>query len=92
VRDEFRQCHARLELVHRQLVHRIMSTAGIAGNWNFDLQGVPSWEQLRRQIADLPDDLPAPAAETVTENVRHDWAGSEFIANTTLTRSVRGAA
>jgi hypothetical protein len=83
--------HNRIEQAHRQLVHRVMATAGITGNWNFDLQDPPTWQQLRRMIADLPDDLPAPAAEVVSENVRHDWAGSEFIANTTLTRSVRGA-
>jgi hypothetical protein len=92
VRDELREHHNRLEQTHRQLVHRLMSTAGITGNWNFDLQDPPTWQQLRRMIADLPDDLPAPAAEVVSENVRHDWAGSEFIANTTLTRTVRGAA
>jgi hypothetical protein len=88
VRDELREHHNRIAAAHRQLVHRIMSTAGIAGNWNFDLQGVPSWEQLKRQIADLPDDLPAPAAEVVSENVRQDWTGHTFIAGSSLTRSV----
>jgi hypothetical protein len=93
VRDELRQHHARLEQTHRQLVHRIMSTAGITGNWNFDLQAPPTWQQLRRMIADLPDDLPAPSTEVSSaETVRHDWAGSEFIPDTTLTRTVRGAA
>jgi hypothetical protein len=87
VRDELREHHARLEQMHRQLVHRIMSTAGILGNWNFDRQGVPSWEQLRRQIADLPPDH-APAAEVVTQEVTTDWTGHTFIAGSSLTRSV----
>ena len=93
VRDELREHHAQLEQTHRQLVHRIMSTAGITGNWNFDLQAPPTWQQLRRMIADLPDDPPAPSTEVSSqETVRHDWAGSEFIPDTTLTRTVRGAA
>jgi hypothetical protein len=92
VRDELREHHARLEQMHRQLVHRIMATTGITGNWNFDLQGVPSWEQLKRQIADLPDDLPAPTAEVISENVRQDWVGHTFVPGSSLTRTVRGAA
>ena len=88
VRDELRQHHARLEQTHRQLVHRVMSTAGILGEWNFDLQGVPTWQQLRRMVAGLPDDLPAtPAAEVVSENVREDWSGNIF-SPSTLTRSI----
>jgi hypothetical protein len=94
VRDELYAHHNRVEQAHRQLVHRIMSTAGIAGNWNFDLQGVPSWQQLKRQIADLPDDLPAaPPAEVVTREVTTDWTGNHnFISGSSLTRTVRGAA
>jgi hypothetical protein len=93
VRDELREHHARLEQTHRQLVRRLMATAGITGNWNFDLQDPPTWAQLKRMIADLPDDLPvAPPAEVVSENVRHDWAGSGFIPDSSLTRTVRGAA
>jgi len=86
VRDELREHHARLEQTHRILVHRLMSTAGILGNWNFDLQGVPSWEQLRRQIGDLPPD--PPAAEVISENVREDWVGHTFVPGSSLTRSV----
>jgi hypothetical protein len=92
-RRELYAHHNRIAAAHRQLVHRIMSTAGITGNWNFDLQGVPSWEQLKRQIADLPDDLPAaPPAEVVTENVREDWVGHTFVPGSSLTRTIRGAA
>ena len=86
VRDELREHHARLEQTHRILVHRLMSTAGILGNWNFDLQGVPSWEQLRRQIGDLPPD--PPAAEVISENVREHWVGHTFVPGSSLTRSV----
>ena len=58
VRDELREHHNRIEQAHRQLVYRLMSTAGILGNWNENLQDLPTWEQLRRQIADLPPDPP----------------------------------
>jgi len=88
VRDELHGHHARLEQTHRQLIHRIMSTTGILGEWNWDLQSPPTWEQLRRMIADLPPDLPtAPSAEVVSENVREDWAGNIF-SPSTLTRSI----
>jgi hypothetical protein len=87
VRDELYAHHNRIAAAHRRLVHRIMSTAGIAGNWNFDLQDPPTWEQLRRMIADLPDD-PTPAAEVVTKEVTTDWTGQHsFIAGSSLTRS-----
>jgi hypothetical protein len=88
-RSELYAHHNRVEQAHRQLVHRIMSTAGIAGNWNFDLQDPPTWQQLRRMIADLPDDLPAtPPADVVSENVREDWVGHTFVPGSTLTRSI----
>jgi hypothetical protein len=93
VRDELRQHHARLEQTHRQLIHRIMSTTGILGEWNWNLQSPPTWEQLRQRIADLPPDLPvAPPAEVVSENVQEDWAGSVFTPGSSLTRTMRGAA
>ena len=89
VHDELREHHAQLEQTHRQLVHRVMSTAGITGNWNFNLQDPPTWQQLRRMIADLPDDLPAtPPAAVVTREATTDWTGQHsFVAGSTLTRS-----
>jgi hypothetical protein len=63
VRDELREHHARLEQTHRQLIHRIMSTTGLLGEWNPNLQPLPSWQQLRGMIADLPADLPGPEPE-----------------------------
>jgi hypothetical protein len=57
--SELREHHGRVEQAHRQLVHRVMSTSGILSGWNPDLQDLPTWEQLRRQIADLPPDPPA---------------------------------
>ena len=89
VRDELYAHQNRVEQTHRQLVYHIMATAGIAGNWNFDLQDPPTWEQLKRMIANLPDDLPAtPSAEVVSENVREDWVGHTFVPGSTLTRSI----
>ena len=81
--------HNRVADAHRQLVYRIMSTSGILGNWNFDLQDPPSWEQLKRMVAGLPDDLPSPAPHAVTREVTTDWTGNHsFIAGSSLTRSV----
>jgi hypothetical protein len=88
VRDELREHHNRLEQTHRQLVHRLMSTAGILGQWNWDLQSPPTWQQLRRMIADLPEDLPAPAGEVISQEVREDWTGNTFMPGSTLTRSI----
>jgi hypothetical protein len=93
VRNELRSYHDQLTQAERQLIHRIMATAGITANWNPNLQSPPTWEQLRRMVADLPADLPAtPPTEVIQENVREDWAGSVFMPGTTLTRTVRGAA
>jgi hypothetical protein len=64
VRNELYQHHNRLDETHRQLVHRIMATAGILSGWNPALQPLPTWEQLRSQIADLPPD-PAPVPAPV---------------------------
>jgi hypothetical protein len=88
VRDELREHHARLEQTHRQLAHRLMASAGILGEWNWDLQSPPSWAQLRQRIAGLPPDPPAPGAEVVSQNVRQDWTGHNFISGSTLTRTV----
>jgi hypothetical protein len=87
VRDELHEFHAHLEQTHRQLVHRIMSCAGITGNWNPNLQSPPTWEQLRKMVANLPEDLPAASpAEVISENVTQDWTGHTFLPN--LTRSI----
>ena len=96
VRDELREHHNRIEQAHRQLVYRLMSTAGILGNWNENLQDLPTWEQLRRQIADLPADPPGLSAEP-TEAIdlirrdvgdeRSDHLGNAF-APSTLRRDV----
>jgi hypothetical protein len=92
VRDELRKQHAHLEQTHRQLVHRIMSTSGILAEWNPNLQPLPTWEQLRRMIVDLPADLPAPAADrTEVMDAREDWTGHVFVADSTLTRTINKA-
>jgi hypothetical protein len=100
VRDELREHHARLEQTHRQLIHRIMSTTGILGEWNWNLQSPPTWEQLRRMIADLPEDLPASAAEPgvridafsdVCGDERADRHGTQFLGTLTRDVSHRGA-
>jgi hypothetical protein len=90
-RDNLHAHYNEIAQAHRQLIHRVMASAGILNNWNPDLQEPPSWQQLRRMIVDLPDDLPAaPAAEVVSENVREDWSGNIF-SPSTLTRSINKA-
>jgi hypothetical protein len=92
-RDELREHHARLDETHRQLIHRIMSCSGILAEWNPNLQPLPTWEQLRRMIVDLPADLPAPAADrTEVMDVKEDWTGHVFVPGSTLTRSINKAA
>jgi hypothetical protein len=89
VRDELRKHHNHLEQTNRQLVHRIMATTGILGDWNWELQSPPTWQQLRQKIAGLPADLPAaPPAEVITAEVREDWTGNVFVPNSTLSRSI----
>jgi hypothetical protein len=57
--------------------------------WNPTLQDLPTWDQLRRQIVDLPADLPAaPPVEVVSENMREDWSGNVFVPGSSLTRSI----
>src|SRR5262249_28281994 len=91
-RDELREHHARLEQTNQVLVYRIMSSAGILGEWTPQLQSLPDWQQLRRMVAGLPDDLPAaPFAEVVSQNVREDWSGNVFVPDSTLTRSINKA-
>jgi hypothetical protein len=91
VRDELHAHHARIVAAERQLVYRIMSCAGITGEWSSDLRPLPTWQQLRQMVAGLPDDLPAtPSAEVISENVREDWTGHTFLPN--LTRSINKAA
>jgi hypothetical protein len=93
VRDELREYHNHPEQTHKVLVHRIMSTAGILGEWNWDLQSPPTWGQLRRMVAGLPDDLPvSPTDRIEVQEVREDWTGHTFIADSSLIRTVRGAA
>jgi len=66
VRDELRSYHNHLEQTHRQLLHRIMATAGILGTWNETLQDPPTWMQLRQMIVGLPDDPPPIEREVVS--------------------------
>ena len=66
-----------------------MSTSGILAEWNPNLQPLPTWEQLRRMIVDLPADLPAPAADrTEVMDAREDWTGHVFVADSALTRTI----
>jgi hypothetical protein len=69
-----------------------MASADLLHGFNAQLQSLPSWQQIKQMVPDLPADLPAaPVAEIISENVREDWSGNIF-SPSTLTRTVRGAA
>jgi hypothetical protein len=89
-RDELREHHARLDETHRQLIHRIMSTTGMLGEWNPNLQPLPTWQQLRGMIADLPAPATEPAMRIdafsdVSDNPLADRHGNAFLGS--LSRS-----
>jgi hypothetical protein len=87
-----RASHDNLSDVDRRLRYRILTHAGLLAGFNEELQTLPNWQQIKQLVPNLPDDLPAPPAEVVSENVSEDWAGSAFVSGSTVTRTVRGAA
>ena len=100
-RDELREYHNHLEQTHRQLIHRIMSTAGILGEWSSDLRSPPTWEQLRRLVAGLPDDPPPPERDIASHpridasdtffDPRADRHGNAFLGTLSRDISHKGA-
>jgi hypothetical protein len=86
-----RASHDNLGEVDRRLRYRIASSADMLHGFNEQLQDLPSWQQIKQMVPGLSDDLPAPTAEVVSQNVREDWSGNIF-SPSTLTRTVRGAA
>jgi hypothetical protein len=92
-RDNLHEYYNNIAEADRHIRHRILSHAGLLGGYNPQLQDLPSWPQIRRLVVGLPDDLPAaPPAELVSQEVREDWTGNVFMPDTTLTRTIRGAA
>jgi hypothetical protein len=91
--EHLRQYYDNLAQEDRRIRYRILSSANLLHGYIAQLQPLPSWDTIGRMIPDLPTDLPAPAAEVVTQEVTSDWTGQHnFIADSTLTRTVRGAA
>jgi len=92
--DSLRQYHDNLAQEDKRIRYRILSYADLLHGYNAQLQSLPDWPAIKQLVPDLPADLPAaPVAEIVSENVREDWTGQHsFIADSSLTRSVRGAA
>jgi hypothetical protein len=86
-RNNLRQYHDSLAQEDRRIRYRILSSANLLHGYNERLQDLPSWQQIKKMVPDLPPDLPTPAAEVVTREVREDWSGNVF-APSTLTRSV----
>jgi hypothetical protein len=92
-RDHLRAYYDSLADTDRRIRYRILSSADLLHGFNERLQDLPSWQQIKQLVPNLPDDLPAaPPVEVVSENVREDWAGSVFTPGSSLTRTVRGAA
>jgi hypothetical protein len=86
-----RASHDHIADMDRRIRYRILASADLLHGFNERLQDLPDWRAIKQMIPGLPDDLPAPAAEIVSQNVREDWSGNIF-SPSTLTRTVRGAA
>jgi hypothetical protein len=93
-RDNLRVYYNNIAEADRHIRFRVMSHAGLLGGFNPQLQDLPTWEQLRRLVVGLPEDLPAaPPTEVIRqENAREDWTGNVFVPGSTLTRSISKAA
>jgi hypothetical protein len=87
-RDNLRGYYNSIAEADRHIRYRILSHADLLHGYNAQLQDLPSWEQLKRMVVGLPDDLPAPAPQAVTREVTLDWTGNVFVPGSTLTRSV----
>ena len=85
--DHLRGYYNSIAEADRHLRYRIMNYAGLLHGYNAQLQELPDWRAIKQMIPDLPD-LPAPAADVVSENVREDWVGHTFVPGSTLTRTV----
>jgi hypothetical protein len=92
-RDNLAEYYNGIAEADRHIRHRILSHADLLGGYNPQLQDLPTWPQIRRLVVGLPDDLPAaPPADVISENVREDWSGNVFMPDSTVTRTIRGAA
>jgi len=93
------EAHATLRAYYDQLADtdqrircRILSSANLLHGFNERLQDLPTWQQIKQLVPNLPDDLPAtPPAKVITAEVSEDWSGNVFVPGSSLTRTVRGA-
>jgi hypothetical protein len=96
-RDDLRGYYDSIAEADRQLRYRILSHADLLHGYNAQLQDLPSWDQLRRLVAGLPDDPPPlerdvasrpriDAFSDVSDDPRADRHGAPFLGS--LTRSV----
>jgi hypothetical protein len=90
--DHLRGYYNSIAEADRHLRYRIMNYAGLLHGYNAQLQELPDWPAIKQMVPDLSDLPVTPPAEVVSENVREDWSGHTFIADSSLTRTVRGAA
>jgi hypothetical protein len=91
-RDSLRVYYDNIAEADRHVRYRVMSYADLLGGFNPTLQDLPTWPQIRRLVAGLPEDLPAAPEVIRQENAREDWTGNVFVPGSTLTRSINKAA
>ena len=94
-RDHLGAYYDSLADTDRRIRYRILSSADLLHGFNERLQDLPSWQQIKQLVPNLPDDLPAARtdhAEAIFhQEVSEDWSGNVFVPGSTLTRSINKA-
>jgi hypothetical protein len=95
-RDNLAEYYRHVEQEDKRLRYRVMAHADLLSNYHPTLQDLPTWPQIRRLVAGLPDDPPPPEREVVSHpridasdtffDPHADRHGAPFLG--TLTRDV----
>jgi septal ring factor EnvC (AmiA/AmiB activator) len=96
VEDQIREAHDHLRAYHseirqadRSLRYRVLASADLLHGYNPTLQELPDWPEIQRTIGlSVDPPLAPPADHQEVRNVRHDWAGSVFSPDSTVTRTI----
>jgi hypothetical protein len=76
-RAELHEYYRHVEEEDKRLRYRVMAHADLLSNYNPTLQDLPTWPQIRRLVAGLPDDLPPPEHD-VASHSRIDLLSDTF--------------